>query len=303
METVCRLCSKQSPLLESIFSFRNGRLLSDLITIMCPIKIDINDSYPKKICKDCLQVIIAANDLRAASVKSDVSFRTGTFVALPEQQQRESPIKQEPTNESDSDDCALISITRQGNPTKGRAAESFSCPYGCQRTSTANLESPELKKLIAIEHKLDVCLGGLRASNIINPAEREITRARQELFEEKTFVNNCLETSIGPKPLNFPKKLRATNIMELSEVDKCLMSVANNQYLRKYLDINIGNSSDYKCFMKQGLEIIMSTELKTQLLFSTQIKRLQAYCIIAGRWAITFAFQLFHRFRFRLLRS
>lgn len=285
METVCRLCSKQSPLLESIFSFRNGRLLSDLITIMCPIKIDINDSYPKKICKDCLQVIIAANDLRSESVKSDVSFRTGTFVALPEQQPRESPIKQEPiSNESDSDDCALISITRQGNPTKVRVEPPFNCPYGCQRTSTANLESPELKKLIAIEHKLDVCLGGLRTSNSVNnPTEREIARARQELFEEKTFINNCLETPIGPKPPNFPKKLRATNIMELSEVDKCLMSVANNQYLRKYLDINIGSSSDYKCFMKQGLEIIMSTELKTQLLFSTQIKRLQAYCIIAGR--------------------
>lgn len=288
METVCRLCSAQSPLLESIFSFRNGRLLSDLITIMCPIKIDINDSFPKKICKECLQVIIAANELREASVKSDLSFRTGTFVALPEASPRDLPIKQEPIrNDSDSDDCALISISRQNkHVSRIKSDSSFNCPYGCHK-STKNVDSLELKKLTAIEQKLDVCLDGLKLNNAVrdinDSVEREVARNRHEIFEEKTFVNNCLETPIGPKPPTFPKKLRATNMNELSEVDKSLMSVANNQYLRKYLDINIGNSSDYKCFMKQGLEIIMSTELKTQLLFSTQIKRLQAYCIIAGR--------------------
>lgn len=84
MENLCRLCSSQSPTSTSVFSIKNGRLLLDMITIICPVKIDISDSLPKTICSLCLRIVLDAVDLRERSILSDLSLRTrglgGKFV-------------------------------------------------------------------------------------------------------------------------------------------------------------------------------------------------------------------------------
>lgn len=79
MDTLCRLCSIKTPALTSIFSFKNDRLISDMISIICPIKIDAADDFPKNICKACLRIISEAYELREKSVQSDVNFKTGKF--------------------------------------------------------------------------------------------------------------------------------------------------------------------------------------------------------------------------------
>ncbi|CAG9811988.1 unnamed protein product [Chironomus riparius] len=84
MENLCRLCSSQSPTSTSVFSIKNGRLLLDMITIICPVKIDISDTLPKTICSLCLRIVLDAVDLRERSILSDLSLRTrclgGKFV-------------------------------------------------------------------------------------------------------------------------------------------------------------------------------------------------------------------------------
>lgn len=79
MDTLCRLCARQGLLLKSVFSRTNNVLLVDLIAIVCPIRIDINDEFPKNVCDECLEVIVSANKLRITSVKSDLKFRLGKF--------------------------------------------------------------------------------------------------------------------------------------------------------------------------------------------------------------------------------
>ncbi|KAL7015215.1 hypothetical protein ACKWTF_016345 [Chironomus riparius] len=79
MDKICRLCSQKSPLLTSIFSFQMDRLLSDMILIICPIKIDASDELPKSICKACLKLILDAISLRERSVKSDLKFRSNSL--------------------------------------------------------------------------------------------------------------------------------------------------------------------------------------------------------------------------------
>jgi hypothetical protein len=93
MDTVCRLCARQSNFLESVFSFQNNRLVADQIVVICPVKIEIEDDLPKQICEECLEIIGSASKLRETSVKSDVSFRTGKF-SYPKERS-EVPIKQE----------------------------------------------------------------------------------------------------------------------------------------------------------------------------------------------------------------
>ena len=79
MDKICRLCAKRSSSLTSLFSFKNQRLIIDLIITICPIRIDRNDEFPKKICDECLEIIVSANELRSTSVKSDNDFRLGSI--------------------------------------------------------------------------------------------------------------------------------------------------------------------------------------------------------------------------------
>lgn len=77
MTSTCRLCANDfsAQELSSIFSFRRNRLILDLISIFCPIRIERADNLPQKICKWCLKLIQDANELREKSVRSDYKLR------------------------------------------------------------------------------------------------------------------------------------------------------------------------------------------------------------------------------------
>lgn len=103
MDLMCRLCSKQKPSLTPIFSFGKGGFIADLITILIPIKFDV-ETLPSKICDDCLEVVQKCIELRDKALICDIHFRTGKI--LPTQVQPEF-IKveevEEPEVEEDSD--------------------------------------------------------------------------------------------------------------------------------------------------------------------------------------------------------
>lgn len=154
MEKLCRLCARPSEFLESVFSFHNNRLLSDLIAIICPIKIDINDSFPKQICDECKEIIVSSSNLRDTSVRSDLNFRTGNFVIPQEDAQTSFKIKQETTEEdplisifqsySDDDwseeesvntsDTIKKQIRKGKKAAKPSAEGRWPCPSGCGRS-------------------------------------------------------------------------------------------------------------------------------------------------------------------------
>lgn len=84
MDSTCRLCSQHSSSLTSIFNLKSGRLIADMISIICPIKIEVSDSLPHRICSKCLKIIIEAVELREKSVESDINFRSNSIQPLPE---------------------------------------------------------------------------------------------------------------------------------------------------------------------------------------------------------------------------
>lgn len=79
MELICRLCAETSYNLKSVFSFHKERLISDIITLLCPIKIDPADKFSKNICRKCLKTIFEAQELREKSIQSEIKFKSQDF--------------------------------------------------------------------------------------------------------------------------------------------------------------------------------------------------------------------------------
>lgn len=119
MDSTCRLCAEffaDSSSLTSVFSLKNGRLIVDMIIVLCPIKIDLNDSLPHRICKECLKTLIKAIELREKSVQSDANFRSNEIqrVEVKKEQNEVSSIyfenecESNPTEEEDEEDYDMI---------------------------------------------------------------------------------------------------------------------------------------------------------------------------------------------------
>ena len=154
MESTCRLCSKQCSTLTSIFGFINDRLVSDLIVLLIPIKLDVNDDLPKKICEECLEIVQTFHELRHSAIKNDINFRS-TNLGDPIQSFNESVfIKNEQSEDLVDDDYSVSNfdeeqfsstcnqsseqlpyIEHQKKTKKPMAEKRFPCPV-CHQTFT-----------------------------------------------------------------------------------------------------------------------------------------------------------------------
>lgn len=76
MTKVCRLCIAESTELTDISEIREGLPISVVIMIICPVKIEPEDSLPKHVCEECLQTVLSAYKLRDVSNKIDRYFRS-----------------------------------------------------------------------------------------------------------------------------------------------------------------------------------------------------------------------------------
>jgi hypothetical protein len=81
MEEKCRLCRKSTDsFAESVFSFRDGFEVAEIIRKVCPIpRITKNDQLPKMVCEDCLETVTIAFQLQKVSVESDKYYRDVQF--------------------------------------------------------------------------------------------------------------------------------------------------------------------------------------------------------------------------------
>jgi Zinc-finger associated domain (zf-AD) len=76
-ENLCRLCLKESEDdVFSLFHFKNGHLIADLVKIICPISICQKEKdMPSKICSECLELIVDAIHLRDLSLMNEIELR------------------------------------------------------------------------------------------------------------------------------------------------------------------------------------------------------------------------------------
>lgn len=71
MESACRLCLESSKSSVDIFNHTVERKVSEIIEIICGIRIEENDFYSKQVCGDCLETVNRAYALRILSKKNE----------------------------------------------------------------------------------------------------------------------------------------------------------------------------------------------------------------------------------------
>lgn len=76
MVSVCRICMSECERFVDVSENREGLLISVIVMIICPIKIESSDSLPKQICEQCLEVVLSAYKLRDVSNNTDRYFRS-----------------------------------------------------------------------------------------------------------------------------------------------------------------------------------------------------------------------------------
>lgn len=75
MTDICRLCLSNTGDFHSLSETRENLPISVIAMIVCPIKIEVNDSLTQTICEKCLQVILNAFILRTTSANSERILR------------------------------------------------------------------------------------------------------------------------------------------------------------------------------------------------------------------------------------
>lgn len=84
MENVCRLCLQPAYDLSSVFQYKSGNLVSDLIQSIIPeINIDRNDTLSKLVCESCIDIVLKACELRNTSIENDHLIRSLTAKKAP----------------------------------------------------------------------------------------------------------------------------------------------------------------------------------------------------------------------------
>lgn len=76
MSTACRLCLSESDKFTELDEVRDGLPISVIAMIICPIKIEACDNFPKQICDECLNTLLNAYKLRDVSNDSERYLRS-----------------------------------------------------------------------------------------------------------------------------------------------------------------------------------------------------------------------------------
>jgi Zinc-finger associated domain (zf-AD) len=108
-EGKCRLCLSENSLFTNLTDVRDGLPISVIVMIVCPVKVEQDDSLPKQVCDECLEIVLSAYKLRDLSILSDLSLRGSTRVQCYKTRKGHNKIaivdpliKQEPLDDNDT---------------------------------------------------------------------------------------------------------------------------------------------------------------------------------------------------------
>lgn len=81
IENSCRICMLSACTLAGIFEEHDGKTISEMITEICGVRIEINDALSKKICKECESKTLELHAFRQLCVDSDETVRYNLLLA------------------------------------------------------------------------------------------------------------------------------------------------------------------------------------------------------------------------------
>lgn len=249
MDLLCRLCSRDSSSLTEVFScLVSGRLLLDMIHVICPIKIFPDDKFPQRICEECLETIESAINLREKSVQSDQGFRRRTIVSSRPQletallEASSFPVKQEfievsennfmsegedswnfsqketrPEDDDSSNSEEQFETTTEQVHTRSYGAGKLPCPYRCGQKFAF---SSNVKRHVDRAHESDDLILGCNECN-----QRFPNKTRLKYHKTKYHSSNKESSDEA-------NSFSAKNVSSIKRVSTANVSTARNKYGR-----------------------------------------------------------------------
>lgn len=226
MENSCRLCLQAAERLRSIFQFKDGYQIAEVIRTICSIAIDSEDKYSKEICCNCLKSLYIAHDLRVLSIKNDKYLKEldpsdSLFVKI---EPKEDFVKYEPSPSPDGDgddndgrdysdntfDIVEVSIQ---TATINDRPQVF---YQCDRCPKLKTSKQSMEAHIKNEHlSLNVCSLCTKQFSTLAIMKQHINRVH--MTEEALTCNQCNVSFKTQIKLNRHQEVHSYYIEEFGE--------------------------------------------------------------------------------------
>lgn len=193
-ENLCRLCLKISDDAHDLFHFKHGHQIADLVKVICPIEIEINENrLPRKVCKDCLELIIDAIHLRDISLMNDQELRQGLQdedvelkpFKLESEDQEEEEVYIEALDEATLDNLNVKYRLIEEPQTSADPKRNF-CEL-CNKTfvNPSSFKRHQLRKHADIRYNCDICPIVLKTKNDI---DKHMRRKHLVKYPEVKFL-------------------------------------------------------------------------------------------------------------------
>lgn len=241
MENICRLCCSQSAPLIPAFRLKNGRVIADLVTIICPVRIELDDNLPQSVCVPCINIIFDAVSLREKSLENDQNLRSS--IGAPVQKKKTIKTEENPLNEE---------IWLEDGFFDQNQEDSIQSEYEEERESVQSPKVSDKTPRLTIQSKPQCNLCGVQMSHVSN-VKRHMQRYHHPSLEhaceectcrfntEAKLQSHVLKTHTFPRMV--PKKLTKGEtsidpaIHDSNLCDFCGKDFENRSLLERHLTI------------------------------------------------------------------
>lgn len=193
-ESCCRLCLADNRNLNDVFrvNSENQVQLADMVREVCSIEVYKNDTLPKEICSECVEIVIAAYKLRLTSLKNDRIMRGYDFAI---KEEADDLIKYEPSPSPAPYENFTFEIAEEEDIVE----ESYHCDQ-CPEVRTSKFD---LEHHIRHEH-LHICSVCSKRYNSLSSLKIHFQRVH---FKEKLPCELCKMTFSSRKKLEMHEEI------------------------------------------------------------------------------------------------
>lgn len=247
MEGSCRLCFSEDANLISVLEFKSGLEISDLVEVICCVRIEHQGLYSKEICSTCLDTIVSAYELRVLSIQNErclkEKFLCNEVVVKIETKLEAIPIKSESLDDIDREASSygfsaiefsaqpaiveqspVISSKRQvtGKQLKERKTKDFECDICPVTQSSKELIKRHINKRHA---SLNICL--ICSKKLCSPTILRQHMQRQHSDEVSLKCELCDEILKSRKKLELHLDVHKFFIEDESKALTCRLCHTN----------------------------------------------------------------------------
>lgn len=271
-EPCCRLCLADNSSYTDVFQLQNGFKAADLIKELCQVEIEANDSLPKEICFECLDVVTMAHNLRITSQKNDRLLRgeeEGILVKEEIIQYEPEPAYDivelgyfEDENSYNCDKCSVVKSTKEEIFMHIQETHLFICSICSKKCKTEFSLSQHNSRLHNGEERIsvfscDFCKTSFKTARRLEK-HKQIHTYYDEIVDEASLVYKCRVENCAKSFENYSEKLfqhisyherhdRSIISTEANVCPHCGQTYKSKQILQQHIKRHFDTGERYPC--------------------------------------------------------